>query len=870
MKTIFSKKGALSILFLFVASFVTHFYFLQSDAYFTVNSDALSQMAVFHKFLGENFRSGNMMWSWNYGIGGDLFGEFGYYYSTSLFFWASAFFNMDTIFHVVQLKIGLSILKSFSSMLIMFILLKYLKRTYMASIIGALLYGGSIFFLKHSLLWDFMVDSMVWLPLMILGFERWMKEKKWGLFTAGLFLMLSTNFYFAFKSSVFLLIYAVFAFIGTKQTLTIKGLFRFFFGWGKFYLLAFGLAAAAFIPSIYALFQANRGGKANEVPLAFAPEYYAGILETTFNLDGTYSILGLPVAMLFLYTVGFTFLNRREKSFLYMSLFMYVLYFIPFAHSFFNGLSEMQSRWVYLLIFSVSITSAFLIDRIAENAGKIKASRALIPFLVLGFGLFAPIYSRNAAFASYEWLILGLTALCLPLFLLAGKMGKTAFYLFLSGILALNTFGTQAVFSKKSLGTFYGQSTMDSGVLSQPGLENKAELELIRSIQSSDQSFYRMINDGNKYHNAPMYQDYHGAGAYSSLLSGNLQYFLKQRHNVLFDHDSINKFNHFNNRFYLESYMGVKYHMVPKDSAAPVYNADMVDQNESLTVYENPYALPIGFMQTQYAAEDDVEKLSFTERDQLLLQAVYTEKPVKELNWEKFNFKNLDSERIDQQKPFTLKNVKQSGKIFIVNEKGTISIPIDQQKIGTDDEVFVEADLKQEQGERFNMKVEGIHTQKLPVENKYAYPTKGFVINLGHSYEKDSVTIKLDPGEYRVSSIKVYRQKIDTDKAEQLQKQSLTDIHYEKNRVKGKIEAIQDGMLTTSIPYSKGWKTYVNGKEAKTLTVNHAFVGTPLKKGTYDIEFVYTTPLLKESLIISAIALLITIFSLIRTRRRTK
>ncbi|MTH54888.1 YfhO family protein [Bacillus mangrovi] len=865
MKSIFSLKGALSILFLLASSFATHFYFLQSDSYFTVNADALHQMAVFQKFLAENFRNGNFMWSWNYGIGGDLFGEFGYYYSTSLFFWISVLFNFDTIFDTVQLKLGFSILKSFCSMFIMFILLKYLKRSYVASVVGALMYGGSIFFLKHSLLWDFMVDSMVWLPLMILGFERWLKEKKWGLFIAGLFFMLSTNFYFAFKSSVFLMIYAIFAFLGTKQDFTVKSILRFFIGWGKFYLLAFGLAAAAFIPSIYALFHTDRGGKVNDIPLTFAPEYYAGILEKTFNLDGTYSILGLPVALLFLYIAGYTFLNRREKSFLYMSLFMYFLYFVPFAHSFFNGLSEMQIRWVYLLVFSVSITSAFLIDRVAENKEKIMTSKAVIPFLVLIFGLFAPIYKDGAAFTAYEWLAFCLTVLCFIVLLLAGKLGKKAFYLLITAILAVNTFGTQAYFSKKSLGSFYGQDRIDSSVLSRPGLENKAELDMIRSIQTSDSGFYRIINDGNNYHNAPMYQDYHGAGTYSSLLNGKLQYFLKQHHNVLFDRDSINKFNHFNNRFYLESYMGIKYHIVPRNADAPIAGAKMINQNETLKVYENLYALPIAFMQTEYASKEDVEDLSFIDRDELLLQAVYTDKPVKVLDWEKYNVSDLNSERIDRPEQLIAENVEQNGDVWKVHENGTVTIPIEKRQDG---QVLIEADLKSAQGNRFDMEVEGIRTQKVPVKDKYAYPAKGFVFNLSPSFNKDSVTIKLSPGEYQVSSIKIYHQKMDTERVKQLQKQSLTNIQYDKNKVSGEIKVTEDGMLTASIPYSRGWKTFVNGEEAETYTVNQVFAGTPLKKGTYKIEFVYTTPLLKESLMVSITALFITIFALFRSKRR--
>ena len=61
-----------------------------------------------------------------------------------------------------------------------------------------------------------------------------------------------------------------------------------------------------------------------------------------------------------------------------------------------------------------------------------------------------------------------------------------------------------------------------------------------------------------------------------------------------------------------------------------------------------------------------------------------------------------------------------------------------------------------------------------------------------------------------------------------------------------------DNLLFFSVPYDKGFKAYVNGEEAEIEKVNIGFMAVKIdghKKS--EIEFVYTTPMLKEGIIVS-------------------
>ena len=76
-----------------------------------------------------------------------------------------------------------------------------------------------------------------------------------------------------------------------------------------------------------------------------------------------------------------------------------------------------------------------------------------------------------------------------------------------------------------------------------------------------------------------------------------------------------------------------------------------------------------------------------------------------------------------------------------------------------------------------------------------------------------------------------------------------------------------DNLLFFSVPYDKGFKAYVNGEETEIEKVNIGFMAVKVNgHKTSQIDFVYTTPLLKEGIIISCIGFLVFAFYMIITR----
>lgn len=106
---------------------------------------------------------------------------------------------------------------------------------------------------------------------------------------------------------------------------------------------------------------------------------------------------------------------------------------------------------------------------------------------------------------------------------------------------------------------------------------------------------------------------------------------------------------------------------------------------------------------------------------------------------------------------------------------------------------------------------------------------------------------------YRVVAEKLdgnYNQEVRT-----IQRHALTNLQFSRNQVSGRITTPRAGVLTSSIPYSSGWRVTVNGHAAKTIRTNQAFLGVYLPRGTHYVVFTYQTPGLRTGAMISLVGL---------------
>jgi len=100
-----------------------------------------------------------------------------------------------------------------------------------------------------------------------------------------------------------------------------------------------------------------------------------------------------------------------------------------------------------------------------------------------------------------------------------------------------------------------------------------------------------------------------------------------------------------------------------------------------------------------------------------------------------------------------------------------------------------------------------------------------------------------------------------------IQQHGLKNLTYMNNGFKGQITTNQTGILTSSIPYSKGWSATVDGQPAKIIRTNEAFLGLKLPAGHHQIKFTYQIPGLALGKRLSLIGLALLLVSLILSFR---
>lgn len=89
-----------------------------------------------------------------------------------------------------------------------------------------------------------------------------------------------------------------------------------------------------------------------------------------------------------------------------------------------------------------------------------------------------------------------------------------------------------------------------------------------------------------------------------------------------------------------------------------------------------------------------------------------------------------------------------------------------------------------------------------------------------------------------------------------LKADTLSISTFNQNAISGSIEVAEPKLFFLSIPYDKGWKAIIDGKEEQPLIVNYGFWGYKLGKGKHEFLLSYTPPFYTIGMWISILALL--------------
>lgn len=860
------------------------------------NADGLTQTYTSYlslKHLLQNLFNGKGIstWTWALGLGGDTFEYYGFKLFNPLTYFIIAF--PDNL-----IDVGYSIanvLREYLAGLTFYLCLREVKLGSIQRIIGAITYAFSGWMVEVVLNQGSFENAAIIFPLLIMGTERIFKKKSPVLFIISVALCVATGVLWTYISGIFVVIY----YLARYHDYNDRDLEKFAKNTLQYVLYGvIGiLISAPFVLSIICSMTGATTDTQAQTNLCWYPiEKYLSIPEGMFKYTEvgatSYSYIFVSVVCVCLMPLVLISIKKKKSTIAWLALILSVLSLVPVTSKVLNGLSYPAGRWYFVLVFFVIwATMECLNKEYISEQRNIKAMRIWIIILAattiilyaVGLG------NKKAAIAAVIGLILGIIFIqIVPLFF---KEGKSSSKLILIGIIIFVISLAYPIIGKTYSGNGYLNQYLGVGESSER--LNTSSERIAPELATTDKSFYRIdqayrINKNTKNKlktNANLVFNSNSIYTYSSLVDSKWSEFNKILGNNYgcFSRTMVVSND---NRPVMDFLLGVKYYLgdnkYEKSSTRYAgYGYEKFKKIEDVEVLKNDYSIGLGTAINQYITESELMEYPKLVRDQVMLQAVVI--PDDEID-KVSGIKHAEPEDIETQiyelenKVIrTKKNTKLSKHtIKVKGKKGKIVFKR-QRKANTQIILSLQGierigENKEDQGQfRLIARSKGL--------KKYAYCEKGsprgfndiedYNLNMGRN-ENISGTIRLSirtPGTYKYDAIKLYAIPMDVleDNAAKLQETSFQVKEFDRNKstVSAKVKAKGNSILYLSIPYDKGWKAYVDGKEVETIeNVNIAFTGVKLSSGYHNISLTYSHWGMKVALIgtvIGAISLLIVI-----------
>lgn len=142
-------------------------------------------------------------------------------------------------------------------------------------------------------------------------------------------------------------------------------------------------------------------------------------------------------------------------------------------------------------------------------------------------------------------------------------------------------------------------------------------------------------------------------------------------------------------------------------------------------------------------------------------------------------------------------------------------------------------------------------------EHPFYHGRDDYMINLGCSDQAEELVVYIQfskPGIYNLGELQVVGQSMEQvdEQTNALAEESLQNIVTDTNKICGRLTVSDDKILCIAVPYSKGWKAYVDGAQTEVKCVNGVYNGLLVAPGEHEIILKYKTPGLSAGLLLFA------------------
>ena len=672
-------------------------------------------------------------------------------------------------------------------------------------------------------------DTVVLFPIVVLGLDKLIYERKNRLYIISLTLSIISNFYIGYMVCIFSLLYFIYNIVIYKLDKNIIKDFIISSLLSGFMCMIIIIPEASELLKGKALLYASNKAEYFKFNMNFLNIFYKFLPGSTSNYDLKYGMVNIYVSLFVIILVIKYFFNKKISKKERITTLIFILFFLlsisfnllDFAWQLFQRPIWYPNRYIFTFSFFLITIAMKEITNITYKTNIKENLIIIISFILLTLYPISKTDCSNG-FKIFS-LIFSFLLLILYVFLIENKKAKTLLLILFFTEITFNiilTFTILQIHPEIQDYKLYLNKYKDA-------------INKIKETENKDNNFYRIGVDFELVYNSPSLLNYNGINHFNSVRNAKILNFLRKfGYNV--KHETNVKFNNYNP--YLTSLLGIKYINGSKDE---MYYENVY--NESPYMYLNKDALSLGYM--IYNKKFKESSSSYQNTENLINSMLNTD--IKRYKvFDNFNGEDTEIKEIDNKKYVISKTSikiemedKASNSMFLIPSRNISFVA--SYSIFINDEEIKDAVIKQS-----------------PI-----------FINKGDTYK---IIIKSNLSKTELNSLKWYQ--IDYDKyieaINELKKNEFNITKYNKdNHIEGNIDVNNDkNVLLLTIPYDKGWNIYVDDNKVNYDICFDSFICLDLDKGKHNIKMNYVPSGFIVGLIISSLAFIVTIIYIRKKR----
>ena len=832
-------------------------------------------------------RAGFPFWSWDLGLGADTISTLSYYTFGDPFALVSLLFpmkSMELAFSVI-FTLRLAVAGIFSAMY-----LRKMGSRSLATLVGSLVYCFTTFTMYFVVHQSNFGTALALFPLLLLGAEYALEHRRHWVLVLAVFASAVGNFYFFYMQALTLIIYAAARVIElAPRGQRLRRLALEAARMAGLVVLGLLFAGPVLIPTIAAVFTTARRQTPVAIPLLFPLREYGVFLASAVS-----TVIGPHSTVLGFAPVGFVvipalFLRRgRHFAAKVMVAVFPLLIGIPALATAYNGFTFPVGRFGFEWGLFIALAVGLMLSDGAPFTRRELLGMGLGYAALMGLTLAAHPVTDSLLAAT----ALGVATWCAfawervradrrlarmtsrPEAREPAHAGVTAtravvLVLFVAGV-GLNAMFLSDVRYGKSLNPNLPAGQVLDEYLRTPG----ASARLV-----DDPGLYRIDNSEANHYNDAIVQGYSGTGFFFSIMNGALTNLVKE--NDVRGGWSSFSYAGMDDRTALDALLGVKYYVGPASGHSYVpFGYSRLLSRFGGTVYRNDYALPVGFVYDSVLRKPEFDALQPVDRQMAMLQgavvaadavptvpAIVPRTTAVELPFAIASTTGLSPDLAAKR----IVKLESRGRMNLVFS----AVPDAETYLEIRDFEDTTTAISQPPGPLITW-----YSSDAPPKSErwqspggpYYWGNNSQLVNLGYrrsGITSASVTFDI-PGVLTFSSLKVFALPMMEYPARvaKLRANSMRDVRVANNSLTGQVDATSAGLLFLSIPYSSGWRAYVDGRRVDTVLANIAFTGVPVAAGHHTVVMRYATPGLAAGLASFATGCVIALGLLVMSARR--